>query len=110
MACLDTEAHLDHRVHRVLQAFQVDQVCQATMETKEQRDREDHLGFQVWTDSLDSRVKRETEERKEKAVGQGETADHLDLQGLPDLQDRPSTTQQEMGEQVFQVEQDSRDQ
>lgn len=109
MARLDSEAHLDHRVHLALQVCLVNQVCQAHMETKDQRDHEDLLGYQVWTGSPDSRVKREKEERKERWVCQGEMADRLDLQGLPDLRDRSSANQQAMGATAFRVELDSQD-
>lgn len=90
-ASLVSPAHLDHRVQLVFQVCLVGQVCQVITETKEQRDREDLLGCQVWTGSQDSRVRREREERKERRVRQGETVGYLDLQGLPDLQDKPST-------------------
>lgn len=107
VACLESEAHLDHRVHLALQVYLVSQVYQAPMETKGQRDQEDLLGFQVSTGSPDRRLKRETEEREERGVCQGEMAGHLDLQGLPDLQDRSPTSQQAIEEVVFQVDQDS---
>lgn len=107
MACLDSGAHLDHRVHLVLQVYLVNQVCQATMETKDQRDHGDLLGYQDWTGSPDSRVRRETEERKERWAPPGEMADHLDLRGLLDHRDRSPTSQQAMGEAAFRVEQDS---
>lgn len=62
MAGLELEAHLDHRVHLALQVYLVNQVYQVSMEIKEQKDPEDHLVYRVWMDSLDSRVKRATEE------------------------------------------------
>lgn len=106
MASLDSLAHPDHRVHLVLQVYLVSQVCQVTMETKDRRDQEDLLGYQVSMGSQDNRVRRETEDREERWVHQGETAAHLDLQGPPDLQDK-SPTRQAMAGAVSRVDQDS---
>lgn len=99
-------AHLDLRVHLVSQVYLVGQVCQVIMETKEQRDQVELLGFQVSTGSQDSRVQRETVDREESRVCQGEVEGFLDLQVLPVLQDKPPTRRAMEG-MVFLVEQDS---
>lgn len=98
-------AHLDLRVHLVLLDFLESQAYQAAMGTKELRELEVLLGCQDSMGLLDSRVKKETEEREEIRVFRGETEDSLDLQGLQDHQDL-SPIRQQTEELVFQVEQD----
>lgn len=108
-------AHLDPRAPLVLLDFLVSQVYQAAMGTKELRDLEVLLGCRDSMGFLDSRVKKETEEREETPVFQGVMGDLRGLQGLQDHQDLSPTRHQTImtyigtkghRESVFQVEQD----
>lgn len=107
VVCLDSEANLDPRAHLVLQVILEIQVYQEHLVAKEQKDHEDLLGSLAWMVQLEKKVQRETAARKERGVCQEEMVDHLDLQALLDLQDRSSTSQEEMLDQVFQAGQDS---
>lgn len=110
-------AHLDPRALLVLLDFLVSRVYQAAMGTKELRDLEVLLGCRDSMGLLDSRVKKETEEREGTRVSRGVTEDLQGFQGLQDPQDLSPTRRQTImtyigtkghRDSVFQVEQDSR--
>lgn len=107
MACLDTEASLDHRVQLGSPDFLVNQVSQVSLGAKEQRDLEDPLGYRVWMDSPDSRARKAKEERKDRWVCQVETEGRLAPQGPPGLPVRWCTSQEKTRDRAFQAGLDS---